>query len=106
MHQVGLSNDRSLKGCEKDVVRKLKENAELISDLNDLRKRERQYRTELEAKNNEIVKLQRELNDAARSSTLRIDSAVTGITGARRTAKQHDSLDTSFRGGILDHRKS
>jgi hypothetical protein len=39
LHQVGMSNDRALKGCEKDVVRKLRENAELISDLNDLRKR-------------------------------------------------------------------
>lgn len=106
LHQVGLSNDRELKGREKDIGKKLKENAELISDLNDLRKRERQYRAELEAKNNEIVKLQRELNEAARNSTIRIDSAVTGITGPRRTVKPQDSLDTSFRGGILDHRRS
>lgn len=36
----------------------------------------------------------------------RADSAATGITGARRTIKHNDSLDTSFRGNVLDHRKS
>lgn len=62
------------------------------------------HKNEMELKNNEILKLQKELTDVARS-THRIDSALTGITGPRRTVKnQQDSLDTSFRMG--DYRRS
>lgn len=41
LYQVGISNDRAIRGTEKEVMRKLKENSELLTDLNDLRQREK-----------------------------------------------------------------
>ncbi len=37
---VSTGNDKILKGKEKDVVRKMKENSELVYDLNVMRKKE------------------------------------------------------------------
>lgn len=37
--QVSTGNEKILKGKEKDVIRKMKENSELVYDLNVMRKR-------------------------------------------------------------------
>ena len=39
LQQVATGNEKMLKGKEKEVVRKMKENAELVYDLNVMRKK-------------------------------------------------------------------
>lgn len=50
LQQVATGNEKILKGKEKEVFRKMKENAELVYDLNVMRKKENGYLNEIKEK--------------------------------------------------------
>ena len=59
LFQVNQSNDKYLQGREEEMTRKMKENAELISDLNDLRKKQKEFKTDIITKDTELARLRR-----------------------------------------------
>lgn len=70
-----------LKGKEKEVVRKMKENAELVYDLNVMRKQLNKTNGELNEKITEIARLKRELNESTQGHrSTRANTANTGVT--------------------------
>lgn len=75
MH-VSTGNEKIIKGKEKDVIRKMKENSELVFDLNLMRKRENEYLIDIKEKDTEISRLRREINGLSTRS----QTANTGIT--------------------------
>ena len=52
IHQMNKSSEKIILRREKEIYKKTKENAELIYDLNDMRKLNKEYATEL---NNKII---------------------------------------------------
>jgi hypothetical protein len=42
-----MGNDKMLKGKEKEIIRKMKENGKLVEDLNIMRKKENEYLNEI-----------------------------------------------------------
>lgn len=100
LQQVATGNEKVLKGKEKEVFRKMKENAELVYDINLLRKEKNAYLKELAEKETKISKLKREVKETTeiRKST-RANTANTGATRKliSRDATGHDALDLSFK---------
>lgn len=81
LHQVATGNEKMLKGKEMEVVRKMKENAELVFDLNVMRKEKNQIASELKEREIEIARLKRELHEAGKAQrSTRANTANTGIT--------------------------
>jgi regulator of replication initiation timing len=77
--QVTSGTDRIMKGKDKEVVRKMKENSELVYELNVMRKKENEYQKEKRELTNENARLRRELSESAKPTT-RTQTANTGHT--------------------------
>lgn len=58
----------------------MKENAELVYDLNIMRKEQNKLRNDIKQKNTEISRLKRELNQSLAPKSTRANTANTGIT--------------------------
>lgn len=109
---MNISNDRYLKNKEDEMIRKMKENAELLTEINSLRKKKKDYESEIEMKDNEIKRLARELKQMTKTSSKRAISEHTtgmismtaGTSSRKRNIKSSqvpmrpvESLETSFR---------
>lgn len=81
--QVTSGTEKMLKGKEKEVMRKMKENSELVYELNVMRKKENEFIKERKELSNENARLKRELNDTIKT-TSRSQTTYTGFT--RRVA--------------------
>ena len=76
---MATGNEKILKGKEKEVFRKMKENAELVYDLNVMRKKENGYLSEIKEKDHEISRLKREINETTQHhKSTRANTANTG----------------------------
>lgn len=81
--QVTSGTEKMLKSKEKEVMRKMKENSELVYELNVMRKKENEFIKERKELSNENARLKRELNDTIKT-TSRSQTTYTGFT--RRVA--------------------
>lgn len=62
IHQVNKASEKILSRRTDEVSKKTKENAELIFDLNEIRKRNKEQLAELKNKDKEIYQLKRDVN--------------------------------------------
>jgi hypothetical protein len=95
--QLTTGSDKLLKGRQKDVMRKMKENAELVLELNLMRKREKDLQRENHRLSAALEQL-RIQNDSNPTST-RAHTAKTGLT--RRVAASREGLSKD-RSTLLD----
>lgn len=93
LQQVANSNDKILRGKEKDITRRMKENSELLLEINVMKQKEKdisKLNSELLLNNNRLQKeIDESLNTTKRSST-RAQTSQTGIT--RRAIASRDAL--------------
>jgi chromosome segregation ATPase len=100
--QVTSGADKVLRGKEKEVMRKMKENSELVYELNVMRKKENDFSKERRDLNNENARLKRELNETMRTTTR--SQTATGFT--RRIVASRESREKSLMLDIHDLERS